>query len=74
MDMKFETIEDFPEWAVTFAAYNDMDGLTDDDINEVVYWMSENGFSRLVSTEDDRHFSSHPAFGLACDTVTATFE
>lgn len=36
-------------------------------------WMKENKFSNLSEISDERHFASHPEFGLACDCVEGTF-
>lgn len=35
--------------------------------------MKENKLSNLSEISDERHFASHPEFGLACDCVEGTF-
>ena len=70
-----EQVDDFPEYMVTYAYYGDMDGVTDEDIDAYEKWRKRNGFGSLlgIDTDMESHFSSHPAFGLACNVVSATF-
>ena len=79
MDDKFVTVRNFPSYMVCYAYYGDecRDDLTDEDIAEYNKWLERNGLCRMVGLADDDEepsFSSHPAFGLACDTITVVFE
>lgn len=66
-------VENIPEWAVGYMAYGDSTGLSDKEISQIDNWMKENKLSNLSEVSDERHFASHPEFGLACDCVEGTF-
>lgn len=66
-------VENIPEWAVGYMAYGDASGLSDKEISQIDNWMKENKLSNLSEISDERHFASHPEFGLASDCVTGTF-
>lgn len=66
-------VENIPEWAVGYMAYGDSTGLSDKEISQIDNWMKENKLSNLSEISDERHFASHPEFGLACDCVEGTF-
>lgn len=66
-------VENIPEWAVGYMAYGDASGLSDKEISQIDNWMKENKLSNLSEISDERHFASHPEFGLASDYVTGTF-
>ena len=68
--VKFDNI---PEYAITYLAYGDASGLEDEDIKTIDKWCRENDIDHLTNTGEERHFSSHPEFGLAIDCVEATF-
>lgn len=70
---RVEEIEDFPEWAITYAMYGDKDGLTDEEVEEIDKWMADNNLGSLVDVGDDTRFAPHPAFGLACNAMTGYF-
>lgn len=64
-------VENMPEWALPYLVNGDTDGLTDEDLNAIDEWLDDTGFHEIVNVLDGtRGFSSHPAFGLACDTVS----
>lgn len=67
-----EYVEDFPEWAICEAMYNEGTDLTDEEKRQVNDWMLENGYGELVDAlEPTRtNFDKYPAFGLACATET----
>ena len=71
--IKTETFDNIPQWAVTYLAYGDKDGLSDEDIALADNWAKRNQIASLIGAGEERYFSSHPEFGLASDCVTATF-
>ncbi len=68
-----ETFENIPQWAVTYLAYGDKDGLSDEDIALVDNWAKRNQINSFIDAGEEHYFSSHPKFGPASDCVTATF-
>ena len=64
--------DDFPSWALCYLINGDDSGLTDDEIAMVDSWVDNSGcnvFSISYFSENDKHFSWSPEFGLACDCV-----
>ena len=50
--------------------------LKEEDIENIVDFMTKHGYRRIVQVEDDSKidFDRYPVFGLPCSTVTAVFE
>lgn len=75
----FDTVEDFPTWAITYAMYGDPSGLTDEDIDMVDKWLDSNGYARVVSADESTKntFCAYPAFGKSgteTETVTVALQ
>lgn len=72
-----DTIRNIPQWAVCYLAYGDDTGITDEDkklVDDFVDELNKDGW-RLCEAPiegSENSFCSHPAFGLACDTVDYT--
>lgn len=73
--MGFETqkVENVPQWAVCYIVNDDDYGLDPDDkkmVDDFVDYLAGQGL-RLICPIDgtENGFCSHPAFGLACETV-----
>lgn len=67
---------DIPCYALCYLFYGDQDGLTDEDISIIDKFMEKEDLSGCAkTTKDDSYneFNSHPAFGLACNTITVQF-
>jgi hypothetical protein len=73
-----EIVEDFPAYMVYYATYGEPGGNnTDEDIAAFEKWRKRKGYGDCLGFVDDdpeQSFDSHPAFGLACDTVPVIFE
>ena len=72
--MRSEQIDNFPEYMVCYAYYGEPDyDVTDEDIKLYEEWRERNGYGEFLSIDGEHYFSSHPAFGLACDVVPVSF-
>ena len=73
-----EIVKDFPAYMVYYATYGEPGGnVTDEDIAAFEKWRKRKGYGDCLGFVDDdpeQSFDSHPAFGLACDTVPVIFE
>ena len=80
--LQTEVVENFPEYMVYYAYYGEDNSfdVTDEDIKLFEEWRERNGYGHCYGYADDENqyveksFDSHPAFGLACDTVPVVFE
>lgn len=67
-------IENFPQWAVYYAAYGYSDILTDEECAQIDEYMNTQGLAELIEAEEEPFgFSWAPAFGLPCEVINATF-
>lgn len=73
--MRSEQIDNFPEYMVNYAYYgiDEAGEITIDDIHNYNEWRERNGYGALLSIDGEHYFSSHPAFGLACEVVPVSF-
>ena len=74
--MKYLTTEKIPVWAVYYLEYGDPSGLDDEDIELVDEFISDNferGFVMDFPTGASSYFTSHPAFGKACEVYDIDF-
>ena len=69
-----QIVENFPQWAVCYAAYGDADNLTVDEIEMIDEYMETNSLAWLTDASEYASFSNRPAFGLACEVVSASFQ
>ena len=72
MNLDDYTVERVPSYAVCYLVNADSTGLEDEDIEAIDGWvdmMLEEGYDMTVFDfmEEEPHFTSRPAFGLACD-------
>lgn len=75
-----ETIEDVPDYALSYLVNGDTSGLEDQDQATIDGWMTQfydiaerRRGDVIISPGDDGHgFTHYPAFGLACNTVPTT--
>ena len=71
--LRMMTVDNFPSYALTYLIYGDSDGMEEEDISNFNEWynMLPNGivYAEYIEGGDDG-FCRHPAFGLACSTVT----
>ena len=67
------TVHDVPAWSVLYFVYGDKDNLDEEDRKLVLEYekkLLEQGLKLIAPIEGtENSFNSHPAFGLACDTV-----
>ena len=63
------TIERVPDWALGYLINGDASYLEDEDIAMIDDWQRRSGVGTVVCPNDDDqpYFTSHPAFGKACD-------
>lgn len=69
MEIMAIEIEKIPAWAISAIIYSDYTGLNEEDIELLERWLGTNDYDDIYPPreEDEPYFSSHPAFGLACD-------
>lgn len=72
--MNNPVVENIPQWAVCYLVNSDDSGLSPEDkklVDDYVERLLEKERLRLVCPVDgtENGFCSHPAFGLACETV-----
>lgn len=72
------TTEKIPSWAIYYLEYGDPTGLTEEDIAMVDDFIDDNFPNGYVMSftnglEATTYFTSHPAFGLACDVYDVDF-
>lgn len=72
--VKIEEVEGIPSWAIPWFEYGCEANLPEEDVDLIKAWMKENPQLRFMSCGESEGFNSCPAFGLACDTYTRTFE
>lgn len=69
------TIENIPEWAISYLEYGEGD-YSLEDVELIEAWidtMTEYGYNvnGIDYIDEEAHFTSCPAFGLPCDCYTA---
>lgn len=72
--MEFTT-EKIPTWALCYLINDDNTGLTDEEINMVDKWWSDNNVVTVSPASEDEYypyFSAYPAFGLAAEVLDCT--
>lgn len=70
----YTEVEDFPQWAAYYAAYGESDTLSEEECQQVDDYMAAQGFAELIEADEETFgFSWHPAFGLPCEVINATF-
>ena len=78
------TLEDVPEWALSYLVNSDASGLEDEEIAEVDAWYAERRAyldSKYpdahvvfdIKDDDEPSFNNSPAIGLPCNTVRCAF-
>lgn len=67
--MENRIVEPIPDWALGYLINGDPSGLEDEDIEMIDDWQRRSGIGTVVCPNDDDepYFTSHPAFGKACD-------
>ena len=73
--MKKETL-DIPEWALYYLAYNESDGLTEEEFDMLTAFIEFNfpmGYTMEVQWDNYNEFDTHPAFGLPTKTYQVDF-
>lgn len=78
--METLTTEKIPTWAICYLEYGDPTGLTDEDIEQVDEFISDNfphGFVMEIVADEDQcvtpYFASRPAFGGGCEVYDVNF-
>ena len=70
-----KTIKEFrvPVWAMCYLVNDDPGELSEEDINTIDKWYSENTFTGYTmftfEIDQEGYFSDSPAFGLPCDVI-----
>lgn len=80
MQTVLETIEDVPDYALSYLVNGDASGLEGEDQADIDGWFDyfqaiadKRGGHVIISPSDEEpSFTHNPAFGLACDTVPTT--
>lgn len=70
----FETIDNFPTWALYYAYYGEDDSLTAEEMRQIDDFL---GGRSVVASSEEVNFTWRPAFGLAsdvCEVTLTTFE
>lgn len=74
--MEFTT-EKIPTWALCYLVNDDNTGLTDEEINMVDKWWSDNNVVTVSPASEEEgeyhpYFSTCPSFGLAAEVLDCT--
>lgn len=69
MEVMARVIEKIPTWALSAILYCDYTGLSEEAIDLLERWLGTSDYDDIYPPRegDEPYFSSHPAFGLACD-------
>ena len=67
-------IEKIPTWSLCYLVNGDKDNLTDDEIEMIDKWWTENNVQIVSPVSNDEgdcfpYFDPFPAFGLASDVI-----
>ena len=73
--MRKVIIDNFPEYAVNYLMYGDIENMSGEDMENCDRFIEENNLSGacIDFNFDTKGFCSRPCFGLACECVTAIF-
>ena len=66
------TLEKIPTYIMPFFINGDVDGYTEEDINDATEWLNTSGVKEVILPSDEDYqpyFSCYPAFGKPCDVV-----
>lgn len=74
--MEFTT-EKIPTWAINYLVNGEKTGLTDEEIDMIDKWWSDNNIATVSPASEEEgeyhpYFSSCPAFGLAAEVLDCT--
>lgn len=77
-NIKFTEYYQIPTWAICALVYGDESGLTKEDIEDIENFLESEhleDYSLEVpdNIDEEKYFSSFPAFGLAADVVDCRF-
>lgn len=66
------TLEKIPTYIMPFFINGDVDGYTEEEINQATEWLNTSGVKEVILPSDEYYqpyFSCYPAFGKPCDVV-----
>lgn len=66
------TTEKIPEYMMPYFINGDVEGYSEEEIMSANQWLEKSGIKEVIPPLEEEYqpyFTSHPAFGLACEVV-----